>query len=86
MLDIKYIIDNQNQVKESLAKKGFPSENVDNLISTYLEMNKLKTSSQALAEEKNRLSNSIKSASAEERPAIIAKSRELGDELKKQQE
>ena len=32
MLDIKYIIDNQNQVKESLAKKGFPSENVDNLI------------------------------------------------------
>ena len=86
MLDIKYLIDNQNQVKESLAKKGFPSENVDNLISTYLEMNKLKTSSQALAEEKNRLSNSIKSASAEERPAIIAKSRELGDELKKQQE
>ena len=59
MLDIKYIIDNQNQVKESLTKKGFPSENVDNLISTYLEMNKLKTSSQALAEEKNRLSNSI---------------------------
>lgn len=24
MLDIKYIIDNQNQVKESLAKKRIP--------------------------------------------------------------
>ncbi len=83
MLDIKHIIDNQDQVKQCLAKKGFSSESVDNLISTYLDMNKLKTSSQALAEEKNRLSNSIKSASAEERPAIIAKSKELGEELKK---
>ena len=86
MLDIKHIIDNQDQVKQCLAKKGFSSESVDNLISTYLDMNKLKTSSQALAEEKNRLSNSIKSASAEERPAIIAKSKELGEELKKEQE
>ena len=49
-------------------------------------MNKLKTSSQALAEEKNKLSASIKSASAEERPNIIAKSREIGEELKKEQE
>jgi len=57
MLDIKHIIDNQDQVKQCLAKKGFSSESVDNLISTYLDMNKLKTSSQALAEEKNRLSN-----------------------------
>ena len=86
MLDIKFIIDNQEYVKESLGKKGFAAENVDKLISTYLEMNKLKTSSQAMAEEKNKLSNSIKSASAEERPAIIAKSKALGEELKKEQD
>lgn len=86
MLDIKFIIDNQQYVKDSLAKKGFAAENVDRLISSYLEMNKLKTSSQALAEEKNKLSNSIKSASAEERPNIIAKSKALGEELKKEQE
>ena len=86
MLDIKFIIDNQEYVKESLGKKGFAAENVDKLISTYLEMNKLKTSSQAMAEEKNKLSNSIKSASAEERPAIIAKSKTLGEELKKEQD
>ena len=86
MLDIKFIIENPQFVKESLAKKGFASENVDNLISTYLEMNKLKTSSQALAEEKNKLSNSIKTATADERPAIIAKSKEIGEEFKKQQE
>ena len=86
MLDIKFIIDNQEYVKESLGKKGFAAENVDKLISTYLEMNKLKTSSQSIAEEKNKLSNSIKSVSADERPAIIAKSKALGEELKKEQE
>ncbi len=86
MLDIKYIVENQDTVKKCLAKKGFASENVDSLVSSYLSMNKLKTSSQALAEEKNRLSNSIKTAAAEDRPAIIAKSKQLGEELKKQQE
>lgn len=86
MLDIKFIVDNTDYVKESLAKKGFAPENVDKLIATYLDMNKLKTSSQALAEEKNKLSASIKNASAEERPNIIAKSREIGEELKKEQD
>lgn len=86
MLDIKFIVENTDWVKQALSKKGFAAENVDSLISTYLSMNKLKTSSQALAEEKNKLSNSIKSASAEDRPAIIAKSKEIGEEFKRQQE
>ena len=86
MLDVKYIIDNPQQVKDSLAKKGFAPENVDRLLSTYFEMNKLKTASQGLAEEKNKLSGANKNASPEERPNIIAKSKTLGEELKKQQE
>ena len=86
MLDIKFIADNTDWVKTSLARKGFPAEKVDELLNVYYEMNKLKTSSQALAEEKNKLSNSIKSASAEERPAIIAKSKTVGEEFKTQQE
>ena len=88
MLDIKFIIDNTELVKEGLAKKGYTKEevDVDALIALHKDVNKLKTSSQALAEEKNRLSNTIKSASADERPTIIAKSKEVGEELKKQQE
>ncbi|MBS5833935.1 MAG: serine--tRNA ligase [Acetobacter sp.] len=88
MLDIKFIIDNPELVKEGLAKKGYTPEqiNIDALIALHKDVNKLKTSTQALAEEKNRLSNSIKSASADERPAIIVKSREIGEELKKEQE
>ena len=86
MLDIKFIAENTDWVKKSLARKGFEPEKIDELLNVYYEMNKLKTSSQALAEEKNKLSNSIKSASAEERPAIIAKSKAVGEEFKVEQE
>lgn len=86
MLDIKFIADNTDWVKKSLSRKGFEPEKVDELLKTFYEMNKLKTSSQALAEEKNKLSNSIKSASAEDRPAIIAKSKQVGEQFKTEQE
>ena len=86
MLDIKFIADNTDWVKNSLGKKGFPAEKVDELLKVYYDMNKLKTSSQALAEEKNKLTYSIKSASNEERPAIIAKSKEIGEQFKAEQE
>ena len=86
MLDIKYIAENKELIEDGLRKKGYADIDVSELISLHLSINKLKTSSQALAEEKNRLSNSIKSAAPDERPAIIAKSRELGEELKQQQD
>ena len=88
MLDIKYIAENPEVIKAGLAKKGYSKEDidVDALIALYKDINKLKTSSQALSEEKNKLSNSIKSASAEERPNIIAKSKQIGEELKVEQE
>ena len=88
MLDIKFIIENKDLVKEGLAKKGYTAENIDidALINLHLDINKLKTSTQNKLEEKNRLSNSIKSASPEERPQIIAQSKSLGEEIKTSQE
>ena len=84
MFDIKYIMENPETIKEGMAKKGYTQKDidVDALIALYKDIAKLKTSSQALSEEKNKLSNSIKSASAEERPNIIAKSKAIGEELK----
>ena len=84
MFDIKYIMENPAEIKEGLAKKGYTQQDIDidALIALYKYIAKLKTSSQALSEEKNKLSNSIKSASAEERPNIIAKSKSIGEELK----
>lgn len=54
MLDIKFIIDNPELVKEGLAKKGYTPEqiDIDALIALHKDVNKLKTSTQALAEEK----------------------------------
>lgn len=88
MLDIKFIINNLDEVKEGLQKKGYSKDDldIDALIALYKDITALKTSSQALAEEKNKLSNSIKSASAEERPAIIAKSKAVGEAFKAEQE
>lgn len=81
MLDIKYILENKNAVIDGLNKKGCKI-NIEELIALHLEINKLKTSSQTLATEKNNLSNAIKSASNEERPTLIAKSKEIGEEIK----
>ena len=88
MLDMKFIIENPDLVKTGLAKKGYGPDaiDIDALIALHKDINKLKTSSQSLSEEKNKLSNSIKNASPEERPAIIAKSKEIGEELKTEQE
>jgi len=85
MLDIKYIVENTNKAKQSLAKKGFDGANIDKLLETYQTLNKLKTSTQAKAEEKNKLSNAIKSAPAEEKSSIIAKSKEIGEAMKLEQ-
>ena len=88
MLDIKFILENQKDVEEGLKKKGYTKNDLDinELIALYKDITKLKTSSQALAEEKNKISNSIKSANVEERQELINKSKALGEELKKEQE
>lgn len=85
MLDIKFILENKEKVENGLKKKGFEGIDVLELISLHLEINKLKTSSQALSEEKNRLSGMIKNAAAEDRGAIIEESREIGERLKTEQ-
>ena len=85
MLDIKYIVENTEKAKKSLAKKGFDGANIDKLLETYQALNKLKTSVQAKAEEKNKLSNAIKSAPADEKASIIAKSKEIGEAMKTEQ-
>ena len=84
MPDIKFIIENKELVEDGLRKKGYEKKDLDldALIGLHQKISALKTSSQALAEEKNKLSAQIKSASNEERPAIIAKSKELGEQFK----
>lgn len=82
MLDIKFIAENAEWVKQSLGKKGFPAAKVDELLNVYQDLNKVKTALQALAEEKNKLSSAMKSALPDEKPAIIVKSRSIGEKMK----
>ena len=51
MLDIKYIAEHPEEIKDGLAKKGYTKEtlDVDALIALYRDIAKLKTSSQALS-------------------------------------
>lgn len=88
MPDIKFIIENKAIVEDGMAKKGYTKEDldIDALIALYRNMTALKTSSQKLSEEKNKLSGQIKSATPDVRPAIIAKSKELGEAFKRQDE
>ena len=88
MPDIKFIIENKDFVQNEFAKKGYTKEDLDldELILLHGKITALKTSSQALSEEKNKLSNLIKSASPDERPLIIAKSKALGEELRQEQD
>lgn len=88
MPDIKFILENKDFVQEGLTKKGYTKEDLDldELIALHQKVTALKTSSQALAEEKNKLSNQIKSATPDERPSIIAKSKELGEQFKIQEQ
>ena len=85
MPDIKYIIENTDEVKKSLSRKGYDIEKIDALITQHKELNKIKTSLQSDAEEKNRLSAAIKTASVDEKPEIIAKSRQIGESMKQKQ-
>ncbi len=85
MLDIKYIMENKEEVLNGLAAKGVTLD-INKMIEKHLQINKIKTSSQELAQEKNALSNSIKTANNEDRPAIIAKSKEVGEAFKAQEE
>ena len=75
MPDIKYIVENTDEVKKSLARKGYGAEKIDALIAQYKELNKLKTTVQSYLEEKNKLSAAIKSAPAEEKAAPKRKPR-----------
>ena len=86
MLDIKFIIENQKKVEEGIDKKGFTNISIADLISVHKRLTALITSTQEKREEKNRLSNSIKTASNEERPNIIAQSKAIGDQLKSEEE
>jgi len=77
MLDIKFIRENPDTVKKAVEVKRLKTD-VDQILSIDKEVTSLKRDSEALSAQKNTISAQIPKASKEERPALVAQSKELG--------
>ena len=80
MLDLKFIRENAQAVQEAARLKRV-ALNVDDLLAADQTLLALKKQNQALNEEKNSNAKKMKAAKPEEREGIIARGRELNQEL-----
>tara|TARA_Y100000590_G_scaffold323369_1_gene366400 strand:- start:127572 stop:128840 length:1269 start_codon:yes stop_codon:yes gene_type:complete len=80
MLDLKFIRENPEAIKEAVKVKG-EGLDVDLLLSLDQEVIKLKTEAQELQTERNSHSKKIPKASAEERPKLIEEGKAIGAKL-----
>lgn len=82
MLDIKFILENKDKVKWASEVKSIPCD-VDKICNLYEEIKSIKVKHEDALALKNKYSKAIPTASNEERPDMIAKSKEAGAEAKK---
>jgi len=80
MLDLKFIRENPDLVKDAIKKKRVGLD-LDELLRADQELLAHKRKSQALNEEKNANAKKMKGATPEEREAIITRGREIGAEI-----
>ena len=76
MLDIKFIRENPDIVKNACRVKNFPDV-VDDILSLDVRVRELKTITQTKTAEKNKISREIPTASA----SLIKKSKEISEEI-----
>jgi seryl-tRNA synthetase len=81
VLDIDFIVENPDLVKNAIRVKGIDLD-LDALLATHAETKRLILSVEELRRKRNVLSKQIPSASGDERPGIIAESKEIGEQLK----
>lgn len=80
MLDLKFIRENPDLVRKAIEQKRVKL-NLDELLSADSRLMELKKRNQALNEERNANSKKMKGASPQDRDAIIARGREIGQEI-----
>lgn len=82
MLDLKYVRENADLVKQAIVNKKVHL-NLDELLSLDAEVLAIKKKLQTLSEEKNANAKKVPKASAEERPGLIEHGRSIGQEISK---
>lgn len=80
MLDIKYILQNQEKVKKNAENRNVTCD-IDNLIFLYKEKNELQQEVDELRRQRNEISAKIKSATNDTRPALIDESKKIKNDL-----
>jgi seryl-tRNA synthetase len=80
MLDLKFIRENPDLVRKAIEQKRVKL-NLDELLSADSRLMDFKKRNQALNEERNANSKKMKGASPQDREAIIARGREIGQEI-----
>jgi len=80
MLDIKFIINNVDEVKKNAISRHVPCD-IDGLIRLYEGKNSLQQEIDQLRNRRNQLSEKIKSASNDTRAGLIAESKQIKETL-----
>jgi len=80
MLDIKFIIEHQDQVRESIARRGVRAD-LDALLVLYAERKELLLEIETKRAEANRIAKQIPQLSSEERQASIELGRTLNQQI-----
>lgn len=78
MIDIKYIRENPDIVKNACAVKGF-DDHVDEILALDARVRELKTITQTMTAEKNKITKQI--PTADDKAPLIAQSKKIGDEI-----
>ncbi len=78
MIDIKYIRENPETVKNACAVKGF-ADHVDEILALDKRVRELKTITQTMTAEKNKITREIPTAA--DKAPLIAKSKQIGEEI-----
>ncbi|KGQ21302.1 serine--tRNA ligase [Thermus filiformis] len=81
MLDLRYIRTHPEEVRKAIALKGIPLD-LDALLALDQEVLRLKQELQALQERRNQNAKRVPKAPPEEREALIAEGRALGERIK----
>lgn len=78
MLDIRFIRENPEVVKNACRVKGF-DDNVDEILTLDTRVRELKTVTQNMTAEKNKITREIPTAT--DKAPLIARSKQIGDEI-----
>lgn len=82
MLDLKALRENTNDLKKALAKKKVAAETIDKILELDEQKRQLQTQLETMQAELNRLTKSISTAAAPDRPQMVEESKNIKEKFK----